>query len=298
MKTPVSIVRLVVLAIIAIAIVDFVKQGVVEKFLKETANPLIVRKIAHTSDEFRSLLSKSSISTENASRAFSEDSGRLLAEDIIDATNKERIALGLLPLTVDVTLMQSAQHKNNDMIVRQYFEHVSPDGKSVSDLGTEFGYQYIIMGENLALGAFTDSADLVTAWMKSPGHRANIVSTKYQDIGVAVAQGLYKGKTVWFATQHFGTERRVCPTIDTQLKESVQSLSLELKKREVAIEDMRKVLESPDRPKGDAYNQLVSVFNQLITEYNNMLGVLKEETAQYNAQVNAFNSCLSRYQTK
>jgi uncharacterized protein YkwD len=229
----------------------------------------------------------------------SDDSTSLITSaGIIDATNRERIARDLPPLQVNTKLTESAMRKTNDMIARQYFEHDSPNGKGVSDLGREVGYDYVVMGENLALGNFATSDDVVKAWMDSPGHRANMLSSNYQEIGVYAAKATYQGREVWFAVQHFGTGRAACPSISSSLKSSIDALNADLKARQVYIVTEKALLESPNRPGGEEYRARVEAFNNLVSEYNTTLVVSQEKIKEYNAQVNAFNNCLLRYQTK
>lgn len=93
---------------------------------------------------------------------------------ILAETNSERARLGLSPLRISSNLNAAATLKVIDMFARQYFEHTSPTGVTISDLSESVGYDYILVGENLALGNFSSDAALVAAWMGSPGHRANI----------------------------------------------------------------------------------------------------------------------------
>lgn len=217
-------------------------------------------------------------------------------ENIVDATNTQRIAAQLPPLKINTELNASAKIKVQDMITNQYFEHVSPAGKSVANLGDEVGYEYIIMGENLALGDFTDANDLLTAWMNSPGHRANIVNTHYQDIGVYAAQATYKGRTVWFAVQHFGTQRTTCPAIDEQLRTAINEQNAALKTQELQIAAMRTTIENADRPEGLEYQQLIIQFNDLVKNYNDALAISQQGISRYNTEVKIFNDCLAKYQ--
>ncbi len=226
------------------------------------------------------------------------DESTITPEAIVEATNAERIKAGVPPLQINSKLVASATIKTNDMITRQYFEHDSPSGKGVSDLGREVGYQYVVMGENLALGNFASSQDVVKAWMESPGHRANMLNPNYQEIGVSVANALYQGREVWFAVQHFGTGRTACPTISTTLKASIDALNADLKARQAYITTEKALLESPNRPSGEEYATRVGAFNNLVSEYNTTLVISQEKIKEYNAQVNAFNSCLGRYQSK
>ena len=58
----------------------------------------------------------------------------------------------------------------------------------------------------------------MTAWMNSPGHRANILNPHFQEIGVAVGKGMYEGHETWIAVQSFGMPLSACPASDANLK--------------------------------------------------------------------------------
>jgi uncharacterized protein YkwD len=222
----------------------------------------------------------------------------LNTENIIIDTNKERVKANLPPLKTNAKLNASAKIKVEDMIKRQYFEHESPTGEGVSDLGTQVGYVYVIMGENLALGNFSSSTDLLNAWMNSPGHRANILNPSYQEIGVYAVKGTYQGKVVWFAVQHFGTARAVCPSISQTLKQEIDSINLELQHREAQLKSLREDIEDPDHPEGEEYSGMIAFFNKKVAEYNNLRDVSEQKIIAYNTQVAAFNKCLAGYQKK
>jgi uncharacterized protein YkwD len=216
--------------------------------------------------------------------------------DIIEATNKERVAAGLPPLAISAKLNSSAALKVDDMISRQYFEHTSPTGEGVSDLGARVGYDYVVMGENLALGSFTSADDIVAAWMASPGHKANILNTRYQDIGVSVKQGMYEGKEVWFAVQHFGTSRVVCPPIDASLKSTIDTMNTELKDEEGSINIIKKSLEAPGASSQSSYKSTIELFNKSVDAYNAKLATSRSEIDIYNKQVRDFNKCIATFQ--
>lgn len=219
----------------------------------------------------------------------------LATDSIIEATNRERIKAGLMPLRSNVHLTQSAMVKTNDMIARNYFEHDSPDGTAVSDLVLDAGYDYVIVGENLARGNFVDATDLITEWMNSPGHRANMLSPKYQEIGAYVAQGTFEDRTVWFAVQHFGTDRNTCPTISTKLKPEIDAMNADLNQRRAQISNEKALLVGPAHPEGEEYKERVAAFNGLVANYNTALVLSQEKIKIYNAQVAAFNVCLGLY---
>lgn len=105
----------------------------------------------------------------------------LLAE-----TNGERTAHHESALQLNPQLTAAAQAKANDMAARGYWSHVTPDGKQPWSFIETAGYQYEAAGENLAYG-FGSSDEVMTAWMHSPKHRANILNGVYQDVGFATA---------------------------------------------------------------------------------------------------------------
>ena len=127
----------------------------------------------------------------------------IFASVLIEQTNEERVADDLNGLVVNDTLVKVAQMKADDMAAKGYFAHNSPDGKTPWYWFKEAGYDYAAAGENLAVN-FTDSKDVTNAWMHSPTHRANILNGNYTEIGIATAQGVYKGRNVIFVVQEFG----------------------------------------------------------------------------------------------
>lgn len=124
--------------------------------------------------------------------------------NVIALTNRERAGLGLATLKHDARLDAGAQAKAEDMAAKSYFAHASPDGTKFSDWPTRAGYTWKIFGENLAEG-YRTASKMHAAWMASPTHRANIVSIKYHDVGVGIAEGKYDGRTTTFVVVEFGT---------------------------------------------------------------------------------------------
>ena len=102
--------------------------------------------------------------------------------------NQERIAHGLRPLQINVELSLAANDRVQDMFARHYFAHVAPDGTEPFAWMEKRGYNYHEAGENLAVG-YRSAASIVQGWMSSPGHRANILGTAFEDVGVAIAEG-------------------------------------------------------------------------------------------------------------
>lgn len=123
---------------------------------------------------------------------------------IVDLTNEERSGGSLTTLRRNTLLDHAAQMKAEDMVEKEYFAHYSPEGLSPWHWLIKAGYAYHEAGENLAVH-FTDSKDVVEAWMGSPGHRANIVNKNYTEIGVGSARGEYNGVPTVYVVQLFGT---------------------------------------------------------------------------------------------
>jgi uncharacterized protein YkwD len=128
----------------------------------------------------------------------------ITVSDLLRYTNLQREAKGLAPLTMNPELTHAAQLKAKDMFAKDYWAHVSPDGTTPWVWIHESGYDYLYAGENLARG-FSSSSDVVTAWMNSPEHRANMLSPNYTDIGFAVADGTLTGTQTTLVVQEFGS---------------------------------------------------------------------------------------------
>lgn len=122
---------------------------------------------------------------------------------VVDLTNDERVDNNAVPLQRNATLDEAARMKAEHMAKNEYFSHYSPDGVSPWYWFDEAGYVYAHAGENLAIH-FTDSSEVVEAWMKSPTHRKNIVDSKYTEIGVGTAKGEYEGYETVYVVQLFG----------------------------------------------------------------------------------------------
>jgi len=122
---------------------------------------------------------------------------------LLDETNQSRVANGLPDLQVSPFLQAAAQAKANDEASKGYFAHTSPQGLTPWYWFQQAGYNFDYAGENLAVN-FSDSQDVTTAWMNSPEHRANILSTDFTQIGMATAQGIYNGQLTTFVVEEFG----------------------------------------------------------------------------------------------
>jgi len=185
-----------------------------------------------------------SVATPPPLRAGSaEQGGQLSINGVLLATNEERTDNGAAALRLNSVLNQAAHNKLQDMFAQQYFDHVSPQGKGPADVVDATGYSYIRVGENLALGNFGSDQELVQAWMDSPGHRENILTRGYSEIGIAVGQGMFENKQTWIAVQTFGTPASVCAAVDTDLKKNIEDKQLATETLQQELVDMDTALE-------------------------------------------------------
>lgn len=127
-------------------------------------------------------------------------SGGLLA-----ATNQIRAQQGEQPLQINPQLTKAAELKVKSMFDEQYWAHNAPDGTTPWHWFGVVGYSYAEAGENLAKN-FTTSDTVVSAWMASPTHRANILKGVYKDVGFAVMDGTLDGKPASIVVALYGLQ--------------------------------------------------------------------------------------------
>lgn len=109
-----------------------------------------------------------------------------LATDVIDHLNTARAAEGLLPLTTSKLLMQTAQQHAEFMDKTQALSHMGQNRSTFDQRIKAAGYVFSVAAENIALGAL-DAAGVVTLWMGSPPHRANILKKQITELGIGIA---------------------------------------------------------------------------------------------------------------
>lgn len=120
-------------------------------------------------------------------------------EEVVRLVNVERAKNGLKPLTANWQLARVARYKSVDMRDKGYFSHTSPTYGSPFDMMKSFNISYSAAGENIAAGQTTAQA-VMDSWMNSPGHRQNILSPNFSEIGVGYCTG---GSYRYYWTQMF-----------------------------------------------------------------------------------------------
>ncbi|PAF28714.1 CAP domain-containing protein [Paenibacillus sp. 7516] len=126
----------------------------------------------------------------NTSNSGNESTQSDFAAQVVKLVNAERAKAGLSALASDALLDKVALAKAKDMSNNNYFDHQSPTYGSPFDMMKQFGVTYSYAGENIAKGQKTPQ-EVVTAWMNSEGHRANILSKNFTQIGVGYYNGYW-----------------------------------------------------------------------------------------------------------
>lgn len=113
--------------------------------------------------------------------------------------NAERRSRGLRPLRRDAKLGRAALGHARDMVAKRYFDHESRNGATfvhrIKRTGWTKSRRSYIMGENIAWGGghLATPRAIVRGWMKSSGHKANILARGFRYVGVGIAHGAPTG---------------------------------------------------------------------------------------------------------
>ncbi|MEA1926011.1 MAG: CAP domain-containing protein [Patescibacteria group bacterium] len=167
-------------------------------------------------------------------------------DGIISLANEARKEKGLSLLQRNEKLMESALLKANDMKNNNYFEHVSPDGLQPWFFVEQANYTYKTVGENLAEGYFS-AQSVHDAWMGSKGHRKNILSSDFENIGVAVVEIENEGRKSFLSVQHFGSmlkqeDLKTITVCDLESKNNCEHIEKKKKETKEAISEQEKII--------------------------------------------------------
>jgi len=113
-------------------------------------------------------------------------------EQVLALVNEQRVAHGLQPLAYNEALGNAAQMYADTLASANHWSHTEPDGSTFEQRAASAGYtRWLFLAENLAAG-YQEPREIVDGWMRSPGHRANILSAEATEAGVGHA---YRGGT-------------------------------------------------------------------------------------------------------
>ena len=123
--------------------------------------------------------------------------------EMLNRLNAERLSVGLNPLVFNDLLHQSAQNHTDDMLIRSYYGHDTPEGLTPHQRIKAIGYVPSFTGENIAKGQFSVE-EVMDAWMDSTAHRDNILSPNFTEVGFGLSFGenLTGFEIIW--GQNFG----------------------------------------------------------------------------------------------
>ena len=196
---------------------------------------------------------------------------------IIELVNDSRHEFGLPPLARNEKLSRSALAKAQDMERKQYFEHISPEGLQPWFFAEKQDYRYKNFGENLAEGFFS-SESIHESWMKSSGHRNNILSEDFKEIGVAIISFKQNGLKSFLIVQHFGTQLESSDSLKIVCSSKIKDhcRDAEKKRSEIknSIEEQETIIK---KIKKTGNNTLIDEFQVNIEKLNK----IKEELKYY-----------------
>lgn len=130
----------------------------------------------------------------------------ITAKKLGELTNHKRVEQGFSSLTLNNELSKAAALKGQDMFSKNYWAHNAPDGTTPWSFFKQAGYDYVYAGENLARG-FTTPDDAINAWMASPTHKENMLSSNYNEVGFAVLEGNLLGEETVLIVEMFGSRQ-------------------------------------------------------------------------------------------
>ncbi len=275
---------------------------IIDEEVKQPISDAVQKKIDETFDKIKESITGDETAKENfvapkPLRLKTESTPaktELSKTEVFAWTNVERVKNGNLPILLpDSKLDEIARLRLEDMFQKQYFEHISPSGESVSTEANFVGYKYATIGENIALGNFGSDQKLIEAWMNSPGHRANILNTKFQKLGTAVGEGVFEGEKTWLAVQIFSKPLSACPAVSQTLKNEIDTEKSKLTELQTQANTLKADLESQDpqtKEEVKVYNQKVEEYNALVAQINVLIAEVKSDIQTYNSQI---NSCIA-----
>lgn len=185
----------------------------------------------------------------------------IAADEVVAITNQQRASAGLAPLRLNGILAQAAHAKANYMFANNFWAHNAPDGTTPWVFIQQAGYNYRYAGENLARD-FNDSASVVSAWMGSPTHRNNILSNRYNEIGVAVVDGILGGQETTLVVQMFGSQTAVTASLPNSAAQTIQGKQTTATQPEVALAEPEVAEESSL----GSPNQLIADFPLVLSQ--------------------------------
>jgi uncharacterized protein YkwD len=222
-------------------------------------------------------------------------------QELVLLLNQERRTRGLSPLVQDPKLELAARMKINTMIQEGHFDHIGRDGRGVADFLNEAQFDHLRAGENLAFGPFESAQEIHNAWMQSPTHRENILYEQYTHIGIGTSALMVpsndasenKSASILMSVQHFATNSKFCPIVDTQALVTKNNLE------EAARIRLDSILQLEEQIKNQRVGggiQVIEEYNENVSSYNQLIMRIEELINRYNRSVETYNACIRSLQ--
>lgn len=216
-------------------------------------------------------------------------------DKLIELTNVERKKAGLRELNHNLLLDKAASLKLEHMIENNYWNHFSPDGVTPWSFILKAGYNYEYSGENLAKD-FYSSKNIVNAWMSSPLHKENILSTNYSDIGIAIKEVISQGKKSILVVQMFGTplsQNAVTTRPNISLNDVTTFLNNIRNSRDSWITAKGTVDDTKLNTLLDLFNRQISFLEHLESKFTQGQALSQDDVNLWNAAVQMSNESAS-----
>ena len=126
-----------------------------------------------------------SVSDDSVPPPPSNSEASLTGQEVFAIVNTERASRNLSALVWDERLFRVAQNHAEDMVKRGFFNHTDPDGRGPGERLKAALLRTLAWGENIAAGQ-PSPEEVMSAWMKSAGHRANILKPTFKHVGIGV----------------------------------------------------------------------------------------------------------------
>ena len=107
------------------------------------------------------------------------------AETVLSAVNAARAKAGCQPLRMNAKLTAAAKAHAKAMAEQNFFGHAGKDGSRMTSRIKRQGYSYRTAAENIAAG-YRSAGQVVSGWLKSAGHRRNMLDCRMRETGIAV----------------------------------------------------------------------------------------------------------------
>lgn len=150
---------------------------------QELIPPVVLREPSSSSLPGAAGAANSNPVSTTLSAGAADTNAAAFAEEVIRLVNVERAKVGVAPLTSQSQLTQAAQNHAIDLACYGAVGHTSLDGGTLIERLDAVEYMWASAGENMAVN-YATPATVVTAWMNSAGHRANILEPEFTQIGI------------------------------------------------------------------------------------------------------------------